>query len=258
VSTSGLTLVGILPHRPVIAVGTASFLEMTNKDSGVVHHPVILRGGFGAGAKIGERMLVTTGGLYSAMRLYERWYTSLGFKANASWILPGDDAILLSLASPGAMFDYGPTTPSPTTSASSWFLSDWRFGVQYFHEIMEHGPDLTIGGYYYISRAFGGTRARGAITGLVSRENLWRITYEFAENETIGVSHTISMNCTVAFDLEGLFNGNGVLIGPPPSFKPTRNIEATAMHEISPCGLLINAVFEMVHRLDPRGDNLGG
>ncbi len=248
-SASGVSAVGIVPSWPLFGAGSATYITVDDKNGGVTHEVTALRGGLGLGVTVSPNVSWAGGGFYSAMHLLDHWYTSFAFKTNVTWLIGGSDAILLSLASPTAIFDYSAVNSVYAGGSDRHGLHDFRVGLTYFHQLYNNGPDFRLGGYYYYTGAFDGFRAKGFSTSLVAPDGTWTFIYELCKSDGIGLTHTFSATFMVGFDLGRLALGQSPLTAPPRVFIPERNMTTTGLSEMNPCGLLMACILEMFDRL---------
>ncbi len=176
---------------------------------------------FGGGYRriIAGNTLLGLNGFYDSARLGGTWYSSGSLGLEAAALLPGDDAIDLSFNWYGKLF-------SGAVISNAFRNGPSNFDIQagYSHELYNEGPDLRMHASAYRFSAGNGVYGWRAGAELKTRDGMFSVKYEIAEDPINSTYHTVGGFINVGLQLERLFGGESPFVMPEPIFGSPRNL----------------------------------
>ncbi len=181
--------------------------------------------GGGYRRQFGDRAVLGVHGFYDATCRYDRWHSSASVGGFLVTMLPGDDAIDLTVNWYGGM-----NTGLLGVGSGAWGNGTFDGTMTYYHELWDGGPDLQlclIG--YEVDEAMrpvhlreGGYRARVQVA---TRDGRFRGFYMYENDRSLKEIHTLGVNFNIGFRLENLLAGESPIEKPTPIFSSPRNLD---------------------------------
>ncbi len=177
---------------------------------------------FGGGYRtiLNENTLIGVNGFFDTTKIGGKWYNSGGLGVEFAALLPGNDAVDLTLNYYGNLFNSDVLTRVFRTGPENY---DFQTG--YSHELWNGGPDLRLHATGY--RFSAGTSVYGYKGGaeLKSRDGMFSVKYEIAHDRINKTYHTVGGFVNLGFQLGNLWNGESPFVGPEPIFSSPRNLK---------------------------------
>lgn len=174
-----------------------------------------------------ERFMVGVNGFFDATRLTGRWYRSSGAGLEMKYNLTGSDFGDLSFNYYGDFFS-GRTS---IINAFRYGPANFDLEAGYSHALFNEALDLRLKfrGYQFHS----GTKVYGYAGGvdITTRDRVFRLTYEIAQDDLLGTYHTIAGLVTIGFDASRLLNGQSPFAWPKPIYSSPPNMYTEATSE---------------------------
>lgn len=222
VETSRLTLDYLLPVRfgnsAVFGEAHSEFQDFWKTIvSGGANHRVDLWLGGGFRTMPNDNIMLGVNGFFDSTRLGGRWYSSgsIGFEMAA--LLPGNDALDLSFNW------YG--DPFRSNELANTFRrgpQNFDFQAGYSHELWDGGPDFRLSATGYKFSTGRSAYGRRAGAELMTRDGMFSVKYEIANDRLNDTYHTVSATVNVGLDLGAVLNGESPFVMPEPIFKSPR------------------------------------
>ena len=201
---------------------------------GILHEPfkgtwwsderVDLSAGGGYRRRFGDGKMVGVHGFYDATRSHDSWFSSVSVGGFAMAMLPGDDAMDLTVNWYGGvntgLFGVGP---------EAWEGGTFDGTVTYYHQLWNEGPDLQLSLVgYKVGDQFnpvylreGGYAVRVQVA---SRDGMLRGFYMYEDDRRLKENHTVGVSLNVGFRLERLLAMESPIEKPTPIFQSPRNL----------------------------------
>lgn len=227
--------------------------------------------GLGGGVRkqLGPNTIVGAHAFYDARYEVEQWRSSASAGAMMAAILPGNDAIDL------------------TVNLYSAYNSDPLIGLfegtakgsidvtaTYYHELWNAGPDVRLSAFGYsedesVTTVHVRDRGYGGRVALASRDGMLRASYQYEHDSSLREIHTVGVNVNVGFRLENLLALESPIENPTPIFSSPRNpdrwtnvSEGTSRHVRKPLAsghsCSEDKAQACIYALQNRFDGLGG
>jgi hypothetical protein len=185
---------------------------------------VDLSAGGGFRTRLGNDTVIGAHGFYDANRIGDSWQSSVSAGGIMAVMLPGNDAIDLTVNWYGGL-----ATGSFTSGWGTWGNGTLEGTITYYHELWDEGPDLRLNFVGYDvgeSRAPAGIRDRGLGSGMeiASRDGMFRGSYMYETDSVLGDIHTVAVNFNVGFRLESLLALESPFEKPTPIFSSPRTL----------------------------------
>ncbi len=184
-----------------------------------------LSAGGGYRRRFGDRSILGFHGFYDATRRRDQWYSSASAGGFMLAMLPGDDAIDLTVNWYG-----GANTGPFGVGSGGWGQGTFDGTVTYNHELWQGGPDLQLSliGYAVgdqLRPVFYRETGYGARVRVASRDGMFRGFYMYENDSYFDEIHTVGVNLNVGFRLENLLALDSPIEKPTPIYASPRNLD---------------------------------
>ncbi len=184
-----------------------------------------LSAGGGYRRRFGDGAIVGVHGFYDATRLGDEWYSSPSAGGFMMTMLPGDDAIDLTVNWYG-----GGNTGQFGVGSGAWGQGTFDGTMTYYHELWEGGPDLQLAliGYkvgHQLRPVYQRKSGYGARVQVASRDGMFRGFYMYENDRYIKGIHTVGLYLHVGFRLDNLFALESPIERPTPIFSSPRRLD---------------------------------
>jgi len=201
---------------------------------GIVHAPfqswsslderIDLSVGGGYRRRFGDSAVAGVHGFYDATRGWDRWHSSASVGGFMAAVLPGNDAIDLTVNWYG-----GSNTGLYGVGSGAWGKGTFDGTITYYHELWDGGPDLQLAlvGYRVdglLSQVHLRERGYGAKMQVASRDGMFRGFYMYENDRLLSEIHTVGVYLNVGLRLENLLALESPIEKPTPIFSSPRNL----------------------------------
>jgi len=181
--------------------------------------------GGGVRTRLGSKTIVGGHAFYDATHEREQWRSSASMGGVIATVLPGDDAIDLTLNW------YGASSSDPLLGLFRQAAKGSLDGtITYYHELWEGGPDLRLSAFGYsedesVTSVHLRDRGYGGRVALATRDGMFRASYQCEHDSSLREVHTVGVNLNVGFRLENLLALESPIEKPTPIFASPRNLD---------------------------------
>jgi len=181
--------------------------------------------GGGIRSRLGGSTIVGAHAFYDATHHRRQWSSSASVGGIVATILPGDDAIDLSVNW------YGQFSSDPLIGLFRQAAKGSLDGtLTYYHELWGEGPDLRLSVFGYsedesVTTLHRRDRGYGGRVALARRDGMFRASYQYERAGSLREVHTVGVNFNVGLRLENLLAFESPIEKPTPIFSSPRNLD---------------------------------